>query len=526
VHVGVLVVPVGLSVVTSVLLARVYRRPHDLTGALVWWLAVLGSSTVVVSAATRVMRRVLPLTTLLKLTLVFPDRAPSRFRLALRATSRKHARRLQREERAHDSAGQEGETLLSLLAALQRHDRRTRGHSERVRAYALLLGEQLHLSQADRDRLQWAALLHDVGKLDVSPSILNKNGKPTEKEWAELRRHPESARQYLAPLQDYLGEWTSAADQHHERWDGAGYPLGLTSTEISVAGRIVAIADAFEVMTAARAYKRPMSALKAREELVRCAGAHFDPHYVRMFMEISLGRLLWVMGPLAWVSQFGPLGWLVRPETAVTFVRPVAAGSTLLAASAGLVAPSVLPVATPPAPATTATTTQVSLVQHTTDASAPVDAVDDADGELGAAAVPRAPSGRAHGDGENDAAPKRRSRGAQRDDDTVSASVADVDASTAPTPGPTNAAAKPPTVEKRMEHANEARAEATLPGVLPAPPIVPKPVTKTDPPPPPVNRQAADALRSRVGLEMRPNVCSDCGGLADVPIRQDAAAAT
>jgi hypothetical protein len=261
----------------------------------------------------------------------------------MRATSARRVREL-RERPMEDSARPQLELLVTLITALHNHDRRTRGHSERVRAYAMLLGAQLQLSPAERDRLQWAALLHDIGKLEVSPAILNKNGKPTDEEWAELQRHPACASAYLAPLEQFLGEWTHAADQHHERWDGTGYPLGLRETEISRAGRIVAIADAFEVMTAARSYKRPMSAVKAREELVRCARSHFDPNYVRAFMDVSLGRLLRVMGPLAWMSQFGPLAWLVRPETAVTFARPVAVGTTALAASAGLVLPAPVPV--------------------------------------------------------------------------------------------------------------------------------------------------------------------------------------
>ena len=253
----------------------------------------------------------LPLSALLRLTLVFPDHAPSRMGVALRSTTARSLERLvERAQVDHkvDEPAHAAAQILALLAAINAHDRKTRGHSDRVRAYTKLLADKLHLTDDQRNRLQWAAMLHDVGKLTVDPAILNKNSPPNAEEWDAIRTHPGAAIQFLAPLRDWLGEWIHAADQHHEKWDGTGYPYGLAGVAIARAGRIVAITDAFEVMTAVRSYKRPMSATAARAELTRCAGTHFDPALVRVFLTVSLGDLRLVMGPLSVLAQFPLVG--------------------------------------------------------------------------------------------------------------------------------------------------------------------------------------------------------------------------
>jgi hypothetical protein len=269
----------------------------------------------VVVAVDRVARKLLPLSVLLRLTLVFPDKAPSRFALARRAWS---VRQLQervkaaREVGAGDDATTAAENVLLLVAALGAHDRHTRGHSERVRVFTDLLAEALHIPQADRDRLRWAALLHDIGKLEVPAAILNKPGKPDPEEWEALKRHPAEGARLAGPLLPWLGKWGAAIEQHHERFDGAGYPHGVSGPELSMGGRILTVADSFETMTAARSYKKPMSVAAARRELARCSGSQFDPSVVRGFFLVSLGRLWWTVGPLSWLAQLPFIGVGVR----------------------------------------------------------------------------------------------------------------------------------------------------------------------------------------------------------------------
>ncbi len=200
--------------------------------------------------------------------------------------------------------------VLELVAALSVHDRQTRGHSERVRVFADLIADEMHLSDADRARLRWASLLHDIGKLVVPPEILTKPAALTDVEMSAVRRHPEEGERLIGPLRAWLGEWGEAVVQHHERYDGTGYPHGLAGDQISLAGRIVAVADSYEVMTAARPYRKSISVSAARKELVKCSGTQFDPMVVRAFLNISMGRLWRVVGFGSWVAQLSLLGWI------------------------------------------------------------------------------------------------------------------------------------------------------------------------------------------------------------------------
>ena len=339
-------VPLAGSVGSAVLVATVFPPP-DGAAAAVWWAGLVGWSLLVLAAIDRVARRLLPLATLLSLSLVFPDRAPSRFSVALRAGSLGQLQRSAGDARQGARCRDGGTAhVLSLATALSSHDRRTRGHCERVRAYAEVLGEELGLDDEEIDRLRWGALLHDIGKIRVAPAVLNKRGRLDDAEWALVRRHPEAGAKLIDPIKDWLGPWAGAVDQHHERFDGAGYPYGLSGQELSLGARIVAIADSFEVMTAARSYKKPMSAIDAREELVRCAGSHFDPTLVRAFVNVSLGRLRRIMGPVAVLVQLPVIGLLPRTALAAGNLiggsagtaasAPAAAAATL--ATAGLTA--------------------------------------------------------------------------------------------------------------------------------------------------------------------------------------------
>jgi HD-GYP domain-containing protein (c-di-GMP phosphodiesterase class II) len=305
-RVGIVAGPVAASFATAWILSSLTAVPSTIADAAVRWLLIAAASTAVLLAAERLTRRLAPLATLLALSLTFPDRAPPRFRVALRNGSTRQLHDRIAEARRGELSGtpaEAAERVLELVAALSVHDRTTRGHSERVRAYSRMIGEEMGLSDIELDRLQWAGLLHDVGKLLIPAEILNKPGKLTAAEYKEVCLHTEYGRGMVAPLSPWLGESARAVWEHHERWDGHGYPSGLAGLDIALAARIVAVADVFDVMTSVRSYKKPVSSAVARTELTRCAGAQFDEAIVRAFLNISIGQLRLVIGPLSWFSQ-------------------------------------------------------------------------------------------------------------------------------------------------------------------------------------------------------------------------------
>ena len=249
------VVPVGASWAATRLAAPAFWHPAHVVGALVWvaQLIVVGSAAALLGG--RASRRLLPLAALYRLSIAFPDRAPSRFRIALRSGNVKRMQAQFDDVRANGFGEDQNETIvriLELVETLSRHERLTRGHTDRVRAYSDLIAEELGIAPDERDKLRWASMLHDIGKLAVPAEILNKPGKPTEEEWAILSSHPLIGGEIVEPLAGWLGEWRFVTSQHHERWDGTGYPNKLAGEQISLAGRIVAVADAYDVITSAR----------------------------------------------------------------------------------------------------------------------------------------------------------------------------------------------------------------------------------------------------------------------------------
>lgn len=299
VHLG----PLAIAIGASAIVAEQLPPPATLVEAAVKWLLLSAIATLVLLSTERLARRALPLSALLKLSLAFPEAAPSRFRVARQVGS---VRDLEREVLAADPADgrtMAAERLLRLVGALAIHDRATRGHADRVRVFSDMIAEELGLDQAARDRLRWAALVHDVGKIAVHPDILNKPGPPSDAEWALLQQHPVEGARLAGPLLTWLGEWGLTIEQHHEKWDGTGYPRGLAGSEICRGARIVAVADAYDVMTSRRPYRAPVSASEARAELARCSGSQFDPTVVRAFLTISIGRLRLASGPLSWLAQ-------------------------------------------------------------------------------------------------------------------------------------------------------------------------------------------------------------------------------
>jgi putative nucleotidyltransferase with HDIG domain len=188
------------------------------------------------------------------------------------------------------------ETVWALSNALEAYDPYTRNHSELVTRYAMSMGRELALPAPRLEILEWSCRLHDIGKCRQDwESIIRKPGKPSPREWEVIRQHPvEGSR--LAEKMEFLphtaGEVARIVHSHHERLDGSGYPEGRSGESISLEARVLGVADAFEAMTARRAYKARRSPREAIEELQRCAGSQFDPRAVEAL------EALWERGEL------------------------------------------------------------------------------------------------------------------------------------------------------------------------------------------------------------------------------------
>ena len=176
-------------------------------------------------------------------------------------------------------------TLKALTAALETRDSETHGHSERVVTYSLRLGREYGLNSEQMKALEFGSLLHDIGKIGVPDSILRKPAKLTEEEWVRMREHPMHGQQILRGI-EFLQGASRVVAQHHEKWDGTGYPLGLRQEEIDINARIFAVADAFDAITSDRVYRRGKSYEAASQELDDWAGRQFDPKVVEAFHRV------------------------------------------------------------------------------------------------------------------------------------------------------------------------------------------------------------------------------------------------
>jgi putative nucleotidyltransferase with HDIG domain len=176
-------------------------------------------------------------------------------------------------------------TLKALTAALETRDAETHGHSERVVTFSLRLGRELDLSKEQMKALEFGSLLHDIGKIGVPDAILRKPAKLTEEEWMRMREHPLHGQQILREI-EFLSGASRVVAQHHEKWDGSGYPLGLRGEEIDLNARIFAVADAFDAMISDRVYRRGRSYEAAALELGKWSGRQFDPQVVEAFHRV------------------------------------------------------------------------------------------------------------------------------------------------------------------------------------------------------------------------------------------------
>lgn len=173
--------------------------------------------------------------------------------------------------------------ITSLAYALEAKDKYTSGHSQRVADLSAAIAKELNLPQDKINKLKLAGLVHDIGKIGINESVLNKPSRLTEKELEQVRRHPEIGEHILSPIVDAL-EILESVRNHHEYYDGKGYPDALKKEQIPLGARILAVSDAYEAMTSERPYRSKMSDEKAREEISRNKGTQFDPEIADAFL--------------------------------------------------------------------------------------------------------------------------------------------------------------------------------------------------------------------------------------------------
>jgi response regulator RpfG family c-di-GMP phosphodiesterase len=175
------------------------------------------------------------------------------------------------------------ETITALARAVEARDSYTGSHVERVRQYSMEIGAAMGMGGDALRQLEFGAVLHDVGKIGVPDAVLGKPGPLDAEEWRAMRAHPEIGRRLLEGVH-FLAPAIDAVAHHHERWDGAGYPAGLAGEAVPLAGRIVAVGDAFDAMTSDRPYRRALPLEVALAEIERGRSTQFDPQIAAAFL--------------------------------------------------------------------------------------------------------------------------------------------------------------------------------------------------------------------------------------------------
>ena len=177
------------------------------------------------------------------------------------------------------------ESIETLRYTVEAKDSYTKGHSDRVSAYSVLIGEKLGLSKEELKTLKIGGLFHDIGKIGVSDAILLKNTKLTDDEYSEIKNHPAIGKHILSNATIFK-DLIPIVYHHHEKYDGTGYPEQLKGENIPLLARIVAVADAFDAMTSNRSYRSERDLDYAKSEIERCSGTQFDPVVAKSFLDI------------------------------------------------------------------------------------------------------------------------------------------------------------------------------------------------------------------------------------------------
>ena len=177
------------------------------------------------------------------------------------------------------------ESIETLRYTVEAKDVYTRGHSDRVSAFSVLIGEKLGLSESDIRILRIGGLFHDIGKIGVPDSILLKDAKLTDEEYSQIKNHPSIGAHILSNA-TIFADMIPIVKHHHEKFDGTGYPSKLRGEEIPYLARIAAVADTFDAMTSVRPYRNALPLETVKQEFQRCAGTQFDPDIARVFLDI------------------------------------------------------------------------------------------------------------------------------------------------------------------------------------------------------------------------------------------------
>jgi putative nucleotidyltransferase with HDIG domain len=187
-------------------------------------------------------------------------------------------------DRLHDASEI---TLEALVSALDAREHETQAHSKRVSEYTLYLAREMSVDAPQLDVIRRGAMLHDIGKIGISDTILLKPGKLTEEEWVDMQKHPQIGYWILDGI-EALKPASNIVLAHHEKYDGAGYPRKLQGDEIPLGARIFSVADCLDVMTSDRPYRNALTYEEARTEIAQFSGTQFDPDVVKYFLQVPL----------------------------------------------------------------------------------------------------------------------------------------------------------------------------------------------------------------------------------------------
>jgi len=177
------------------------------------------------------------------------------------------------------------EFVGSLASALDARDRYTAGHSHRVSEFSCAVASAMNITGEELEIIRVGALLHDIGKIGIADSVLQKAGRLTDEEYALIQQHPTIGRRILEGVRGFE-DYLPIVELHHENWDGSGYPLGLSGDATPLCARIVHVADVYDAVTSDRPYRRGMDNAQALRLIEECAGKQLDPSIVRVFVQL------------------------------------------------------------------------------------------------------------------------------------------------------------------------------------------------------------------------------------------------